>query len=60
MQTSRESLAQNNHIEALRARHESLEIRISEALKHPATSDSFLKKLKMQKLKLKEKIEQAK
>lgn len=59
MQTSRGPLAPKGHIEALRARHEALEDQIFEEQKHPATSDSLLRQLKMKKLRVKEEINQA-
>ena len=59
MQTSRGHLAQKEHIDALRAKHQSLEQRIFEAQKQPATSDILLRKLKVKKLHIKEQIIQA-
>ena len=50
--------AQHKHLEALRAKHAALEDRIHEEQKFPATSPVILRELKLQKLRIKEEIEQ--
>ena len=56
--TSGASAAQQKHIEALRAKHAALESRIHEEQKFPAANTAVLRELKLQKLRLKEEIEQ--
>lgn len=45
-------------LEALRSRHAALKELIRQEQKHPATEGDILKRLKLEKLKLKEEIEQ--
>ena len=59
MATYREaSSAQHKHLEALRAKHAALESRIHEEQKSPATATDTIRELKLQKLRIKEAIEQ--
>lgn len=44
-------------LEALRARHSLLSMRLEEEQRRPATSDFYLRQLKKEKLMLKEQIE---
>lgn len=46
------------HLEALKARHMALSNKIEAEQSRPASNDWFLKSLKMQKLHLKEEIEE--
>lgn len=48
--------SQPGRLEALRAKHAALQARIDEEQKRPATSGDILKRLKRQKLMLKEQI----
>ncbi|PJB71763.1 MAG: DUF465 domain-containing protein [Alphaproteobacteria bacterium CG_4_9_14_3_um_filter_47_13] len=50
------SSTHTGHLEALRARHASLEAKIYEEQKRPAGSGETLRRLKLKKLKLKEQI----
>lgn len=50
--------SQNGRLQALQARHAALQDRIREEMKHPSTGNETLKHLKLQKLRLKEQIEQ--
>lgn len=59
MQSSRAlASSQNGRLQALRARHAALQDQIHEEMKHPATGVENLKRLKLQKLRLKEQIEE--
>ena len=46
-----------SRLDALKARHAALSSALDEQMKYPATSDFDLRKLKIEKLKIKEKIE---
>ncbi len=50
-------LAGNNRLRALCGKHADIEERIERELKYPAARETLLKKLKLQKLKVKEQIE---
>jgi len=50
--------SQPGRLESLRAKHEALKERIHEELKHPATGGDILKRLKLEKLRVKEEIEE--
>ena len=50
--------AQHKHLEAMRAKHAALEDKIHEEQKFPATSPATIRDLKLQKLRIKEEIEQ--
>ena len=59
MQSSRAlASSPNGRLQALRARHAALQDQIHEEMKHPATGVENLKRLKLQKLRLKEQIEE--
>lgn len=49
--------ALSSHLEALVAKHTALSQSIDQEMKHPAVNETALRKLKRQKLKLKEEIE---
>ena len=49
--------AHSSHLEALRTRHVALSRRIEEEQLRPAASNSLIRKLKAEKLKLKDQIE---
>jgi len=51
------SAAQHKHLEALRAKHEALDSRIRNEQKSPAVSTESLRDLKLQKLRVKEEME---
>jgi hypothetical protein len=59
MIATRGASAQQNHLEALRAKHAALEEKIREEQKFPSTSPTILRELKLQKLRIKETISQA-
>ena len=48
------------HIRELEARHQKLEEQIDELMAHPSVDDLEIKKLKLEKLHLKEEIERLK
>ena len=48
----------NGRLQALQARHAALQDRIREEMRHPSAGNDTLKSLKIQKLRLKEQIEQ--
>ena len=45
------------HLEALRSRHAALDSLINEERRHPSMSDILLRRLKVEKLRVKEAIE---
>ncbi len=45
------------HIQALRAKHAALSSKIEREQRHPSISDLMIKQLKLEKLRLKEQIE---
>jgi hypothetical protein len=45
------------HLSALQRRHEELEARLKGELKHPARDEAVIRRLKEQKLHIKERIE---
>lgn len=45
------------HLAELSAKHQTLERRLAEEFKHPSVSDEELKRLKLEKLRLKELIQ---
>lgn len=47
----------SSRIEALRAKHKNLSLKIEKELQHPSVSDTKIVQLKRQKLKIKEEIE---
>ncbi len=49
--------SENNHIQALKAKHAALDVAINEELARPLPDEAVLANLKRQKLKLKEEIE---
>lgn len=49
---------QHKHLEALRAKHAALEDRLHEEQKFPATNPATIRDLKLQKLRIKEELEQ--
>ena len=51
------SQAQKGHLEALKSRHVALSRRIEEEQGRPAASNALIRKLKAEKLKLKDQIE---
>ena len=58
MQTSRGLVSsQPGRLEALRARHAAIDERIQEEQKSPAMSDTLLRRLKAEKLMLKDEIQ---
>ena len=54
---ARAQTAASNRLEALRARHAAISSEIEEENKHLAASDLDLRRLKVEKLKIKEEIE---
>ncbi|HIF24710.1 MAG TPA: DUF465 domain-containing protein [Micavibrio sp.] len=57
MQNTREaSRTENAYLESLLAKHEAISGRIDQELKHPAIQESLVKRLKLEKLKIKEQI----
>ena len=48
------------HLAELSEKHKSLERRIEQAMAHPSTPDAELKKMKLEKLRLKEQIDSIK
>lgn len=60
MRTARGQVQQahNGHLAALQAKHEALEHKIKEEMKHPAASTATIKRLKAEKLLIKDEIEQ--
>lgn len=45
------------HLEALRARHAALELEIREGMRHPASGMEEIRRLKAEKLRIKDEIE---
>jgi len=59
MQTVRAlASSQNGRLQALRARHSAIQDQIHEEMKHPSTGMDMIKRLKLEKLKLKDEIEE--
>ncbi len=57
MPFSREqSSAQSGRLEALRTRHATLARRIEEEEKHPSTGSPFIRRMKIEKLRLRDEI----
>lgn len=54
------SASEQNRLKSLEAKHATLESKIEKEFSRPASDDTKLKELKLQKLKLKEEIEAAK
>jgi hypothetical protein len=50
-------MAIESHLAELEKRHESLKVKISEALNHPSTDDLEIAELKRRKLQIKDEIE---
>ncbi len=58
MTTSREqNLPSSSRLDALKQKHAVLSTMLDEKMKYPATSDFDLRRLKLEKLKIKEEIE---
>ncbi len=51
-------MAENNHLQALKAKHAALDAEIAEEMKRPAPDATKISGLKRQKLGIKEEIEQ--
>lgn len=51
-------MALSSHIDQLKQKHEELEVKLEEALKHPSANDEEIAQIKREKLQLKDKIEQ--
>lgn len=49
--------SENNHLQALKAKHAALDTEINEELSRPLPDEAVLANLKRQKLRLKEEIE---
>lgn len=58
MQTRALVSSQNARLQALRSKHAAIQDQLHEEQKHPAATDDLIRRLKLEKLKIKDEIEE--